>query len=108
MQRILKSIVILMVLGGCAHSTMRGSVAMKISPSEAHVCLGNNEVEVGDKVSVFTNNCLPHGSRDKAAAPCQKVKTGTGTVTKLLNEHYSVVKFENGIDFSEGTFVEVE
>tara|TARA_R110000868_G_scaffold104087_2_gene286255 strand:+ start:290 stop:583 length:294 start_codon:yes stop_codon:yes gene_type:complete len=97
-----------MVLGGCAHSTMRGSVAMKISPSEAHVCLGNNEAKVGDKVSVFTNDCPPLGGKDKPTMLCEKKRTGTGTVTKLLNEHYSVVKFDNDIKFSEGTFVELE
>ena len=33
------------VLAGCAHSTMRGSVAMKASDDEAHICMGDKEVK---------------------------------------------------------------
>lgn len=108
MKKILHTSLLLFVLGGCAHSTMRGSVAMKISPTEAHVCLGNNEAKVGDKVNVFSNNCPPLGGRDEPTILCEKKKSGTGTVTKLLNEHYSVVKFDSDIKFSEGTFVEIQ
>lgn len=108
MKKLLHTGLLLLVLGGCAHSTMRGSVAMKISPTEAHVCLGNNEANVGDKVVVFINSCPPLSGRDAETALCEKEQTGTGTVTKLLNEHYSVVKFDKAIKFNEGTFVELQ
>lgn len=48
-------------LVGCAHGLMRGSVAMKTSDTEAHVCLGDKEVKVGDRVNAFTNYCPSKG-----------------------------------------------
>ena len=92
---------------GCAHTTMRGGVAMKLSDREAHVCMGDQEVSVGDKVTAFRNRCT--GGRGKSGdsdRSCEKIKIGVGTVTKLLNEHYSVVQFDSGVQFDEGTFVE--
>lgn len=93
----------------CAHNTMRGGVAMKVSETEAHVCLGEGEVKEGDKVIAFYNDCQKEIAGDKSGAygtPCVKTKIGQGVVTKILNDHYSVVKFEDGVKFSEGTFVE--
>ena len=52
----LKKIVILsipFVLASCAstnHKYMRGSVAMKLDNKTAHVCLGDNEVQPGDRI----------------------------------------------------------
>ena len=48
-------------LSACAHTTMRGSVAMKINDREAHVCMNHNEVKVGDKVTLYRNLCSPKG-----------------------------------------------
>lgn len=96
-------------LTGCAtHSTMRGSVAMKISDTEAHVCLGNNEVKVGDKVHVYKNNCTKKFTSETSIyqTSCTKELVGHGEVTSLVNEHYSVVKFEDGVKFDEGTIIE--
>lgn len=99
----------LSLLSSCStHSTMRGSVAMKISENEAHVCLGNNEVKVGDKVHVYKNNCTKGFSSEtsKAQTICKKELIGHGEVTSLINEHYSVVKFDDGVNFIEGTIIE--
>lgn len=95
-------------LGGCAaHNLMRGSVAMKTSESEAHVCLGDREVKVGDKVKVFNNFCPAKGGRaEYRSGVCEKQLLGYGMITELLNEHYSVVKFDEGVKFTEGTLVE--
>lgn len=101
--------VVTLTLMGCAHGTMRGSVAMKTSDQEAHVCLGNKEVKVGDKVVAFRNVCPTKGSPrlgDGSAGVCRKEQLGEGTITKLLNEHYSVVQFGPNVSFDEGTFVE--
>ena len=81
----------------CAHSTMRGSVAMKTKPDEAHVCLGKGDVKTGDKVTIFKNECQGRS--------CTKTKVGEGEVTEILNEHYSVVKAP-GVSFEEGYIVE--
>lgn len=100
-------------LVGCStHSTMRGSVAMKISEDEAHVCMGNKDVKVGDRVNAFINVCTngtgkaKRSSTNEIVNSCTKEKIGVGTVTSLLNEHYSVVKFDTKLDFSEGTIIE--
>ncbi len=71
---------------------------MKVSDTEAHVCLGDGEVKPGDKVTLFRNDCLGKGG-------CKKVPAGEGVVSRLLNEHYSVVEVTKG-SFQEGTIVE--
>ena len=95
-------------LSGCAHSVMRGSVAMKTSENEAHVCLGEGEVAVGDRVTLFRNTCVRTGgnSADRGAASCEKKEVGMGSVQKIINQHYSVVKFDQGVQFDEGSIVE--
>ncbi len=100
------TLLVITALSGCAHSTMRGSVAMKASNEEAHVCMGDNEVKAGDKVTLFRNQCSQSGGKVGAADPCHKVKVGEGTVERTLNEHYSVVKVNPGVQFEEGTIVE--
>lgn len=89
---------------GCAagHATMRGSVVMKIDPTTAHVCLGNGEVAVNDRVRLYKNICEPSGRR----SVCKKEPVAEGTVTQLLDEHYSVVSFPAGTTFEEGNTVE--
>lgn len=99
-----------LMLTGCAHGLMRGSVAMKVSDTEAHVCMDKTEAKVGDRVTLFKNACTGSsgGIRTGLGAPrsCEKVQLGQGTVTEILNNHYSVVKFDAGVPFEEGTFVE--
>ena len=91
-------------LFGCAHKAMRGTVAMKISDQEAHVCLGDSEVKRGDRVNLFVRVC-PKIKGETAS--CKKSLKGTGTVTEVLNDHYSVVKLDSSATFEEGAFVEV-
>ena len=99
-----------LILTGCAHGLMRGSVAMKVSDTEAHVCMDSSEAKVGDRVTLFKNACtsakggLRSGLGDSRS--CEKVQLGQGTVTEILNQHYSVVKFDPGVSFEEGSFVE--
>lgn len=100
----------LLALSGCAHSVMRGSVAMKTSDNEAHVCMGKGDVKAGDQVKLYRNVCPTKGGGARygggGGASCEKRELGMGTVQEVLNEHYSVVKFDPGIQFEEGTFVE--
>ena len=95
----------MLALAGCAHGLMRGSVAMKASDDEAHVCMGENEVKAGDKVALFKNVCSSGKTRQGDGA-CKKVKLGDGTVERTLNEHYSIVKVNPGVQFEEGAIVE--
>jgi len=100
-----------MILTGCAHNMMRGSVAMKTSADEAHVCLGNGEVKQGDRVALYENICTNEGrssgGKNGGEKPtCKKTFLGNGIVEELLNEHYSVIKVDQGVAFKEGTIVE--
>lgn len=84
-------------MSACAHSAMRGTVAMKLDSDKAHVCLGKGEVKAGDKVVISKNECAPKRS-------CRIVPVGEGEVVELLNDHYSVVKAP-GVAFEEGYMV---
>ena len=81
---------------------------MKAQDNEAHVCLGNKEVKVGDRVLLYQNICVRAGRTVGRASPCQKVKIGGGKVIRTLNEHYSVVRVDTGVPFEEGSLVEKE
>jgi len=100
--------IIFSVFTSCArHSVMRGSVAMKVSEDEAHVCFNKDEVKEGDRVTAFYNDCTRRTLGDsRGATPCVKSKLGQGTIEEILNEHYSRVKFDSGVKVSEGMFVE--
>lgn len=106
MRYLFTSIVLGLLTVGCAHGFMRGSVAMKVNEQEAHVCLGDNEVKAGDRVNLFRNQCNKIVGKVGANDPCHKIKIGEGTVTRTLDEHYSVVKVDSGVSFEEGTVVE--
>lgn len=104
----LMTVAALLTLTACSHGTMRGSVAMKTAENQAHVCLGEGEVKAGDRVALFRNACTPKGGRgaDGGGGGCQKTRIGEGKVLENLNEHYSLVQFDEGVKFEEGTFVE--
>jgi hypothetical protein len=97
-------VVAAVALTGCAvnHAAMRGSVVMKIDPTTAHVCLGSGEVAVNDRVRLYKNVCE---AKDRRSV-CTKVTIADGTVTQLLDEHYSVVAFPPGTPFEEGNTIE--
>lgn len=78
---------------------------MRIDESVTHVCLDKGEVRVGDSVKLYRNVSVPR-TKGPAVKRCQKKFQGVGGVTELLNEHYSVVRFEPGVDFKEGDLVE--
>ena len=94
------------LLFGCAHGTMRGSVAMKATDDEVHVCMGEDEVKAGDKVAFFFNRCTGAGNRETLDRSCEKVRIGEGEVVRPLNEHYSVVRPNPGVKVQEGAIVE--
>lgn len=97
---------LLSVMIGCAHSTMRGTVAMKATDDELHVCMGEKEVKAGDHVAFFFNDCKTRGGRAEKFDICRKVWLGEGEVVKPLNEHYSLVRPNPGVKVQEGTLVE--
>ena len=82
---------------------------MKVSDNEAHIALGGNEVKMGDHVTLFRNDCdqpaLKYAGLGKGPS-CHKVKTGGGTVTKILGLDYSAIRLDPGTVYEEGMTVE--
>ncbi len=99
----MKSLVLVMGLfvAACGHQMMRGSIVMKTTDTDAHVCLGRGEVAVGDRVHLIHNECT--GSKP---AQCRRVAVGDGTVVELFDDHYSLVRFPSGTAFAEGDTIE--
>lgn len=96
-----------LLAAGCSHMATRGTVAMKVSDEEAHVCLGNGEVKPGDKVALFANQCSYAGPGISGSGLyCNLVPSGEGEITRVLNEHYSVIRVAKGVPVAEGTVVE--
>ncbi len=83
---------------------------MKVSDEQAHVCMGEKEVKPGDQLTLFKNVCTTPKEALRMGGPsfagCLKVKLGEGEVTRTLNEHYSVIRVNPGVQFEEGAIVE--
>jgi len=94
----------LVILAGCSSAEKRGTVAMKIDEKIAHVALNKGEVSVGDHVELFANICSLKSEVDTRT--CRKVLKGHGVVSKVLSNSYSEVVFDDGVQFSEGNFVQ--
>lgn len=108
MKRITVILVGLALIYGCASKVHRGVVAMKISDTEAHVGLGSKEISTGAHVELYKNECRAAGPADRGIPrECKKVPLGHGEVTSVLSEDYSVVKFPDGVKFTEGDTIEI-
>jgi hypothetical protein len=93
-----------MALAGCGHSAMRGSVVMKVSDTEAHVCMNKGELRPGEAVRLYRGPCnTPKNPTFAQNCPREGVP---GEVEKELNPHYWVVRFPAGTKFDEGDRVE--
>ena len=97
-----------LTLPACAggHASMRGSVVMKMNATDAHVCLGEGEVQVGDKVDLIHHVCEPLSGKSAASERCKPQLVSTGQVVEVLNSHYSLVRFPSGVTLNEGDTVE--
>ncbi|MBC7457441.1 MAG: hypothetical protein H7235_04130 [Bdellovibrionaceae bacterium] len=93
-----------LALSSCASKVHRGVVAMKIDETTAHVGLKSNVVAVGDHVELYGNKCTKN--KIETGQGCTKYSKGHGVVSSILNEDYSVIKFDDGVKFQEGDFVE--
>lgn len=107
----LLSVAAIALLAGCAPAIDRGSVAMKITNNEAHVCLGKGEVSPGDRIALIRNVCTPEtaaSTKPGRASParCERQAVGKGTIKEVLSDHYSVATIDSGIDYREGDIVE--
>lgn len=100
------------LLAGCAPSTHRGSVAMKIDERSAHVCLGADEVKLGDSLRILRNVCTSNpvpnskGASRTKGVQCDLKLIGYGKITEVLNNHYSIATIEALGGYQEGDIVE--
>lgn len=107
-KKMLVFLVLPLFLGACASQLHRGVVAMKMDDNIAHVGIKSSEVSVGDHVELYGSKC-PHKNAKLdigAGERCQKISKGHGVITEVLSEDYSAVKFENGVVFQEGDYIE--
>lgn len=95
----------LVALAGCAtgHEAMRGSVVMKISDTQAHVCVFDQQAEIGTRVQLYRHMCVTKYGKKYH---CDKQPVAIGTVTEQLGEHYALVTFPAGTSYEEGFTVE--
>ena len=96
---------LLLLVGGCTRGIHRGTVAMTLNDQEGQVSLGDTEVEAGDRVGLYKNECR----FDLRLLPgCIKVKMGLGTINQTLNAHFSTLKADPKVSLREGMIVEKE
>ena len=100
------SMALIPVLVSCASGVKRGVVAMKIDSTDAHVAMNKDEVSVGEHVELYWIKWV-RAQIKGSIQTCEKVKKGHGVVTEILNDHYSAVKFADGVEFKEGDFIEI-
>ncbi len=95
--------VLALVLVSCGHTSMKGSVVMKVDDQTGYVCNWGEQLNVGDKVYIYRSKCS--GTPEKGV-DCKKEKAGDASITKILNSHYSEFKVSKGVKFKEGSLVE--
>jgi hypothetical protein len=102
------------IVGACAtgHSAMNGSVIMKVSETEAHVCLLDSDAPIGTRVQLYRHDCKSQyakpGTPSSARTPyvCEKQAVGVGTISQKIGGHYVVVTFPAGTQYEEGYTIE--
>ena len=99
------SIASLFILSSCLTSLRKGTILMKINNTEAHVYMEKDQVELGSRIVLVRESCKKEWFR--APKTCIDKRITEGTVTKLLNDHYSIVNFDNDVNIVEGDRVEV-
>lgn len=83
-------------------ATKSGTITLKLNPSLIQVSLGDRDVVVGDRVSVFKKDCRGGGKNPL----CTIERVGGGAVSRVLNETYSEIQLDSGVHVSEGYIVE--
>lgn len=100
-----------LLVGGCStnrHESMKGSVAMKINDSKGVACLFGEGPRVGDKLTLFQNQCsdVPKG-KDGAGVNCKMVEAGEASITRMLNDHYAEFVTKQNVPFEEGYIIKL-
>jgi hypothetical protein len=103
MVRFLAALAVLLTACG-GHVLMRNTVVMKISPTEANVCLHPGSFAVGDRVNVYQTKCQMGIDR---TVGCHRYRVGEGTITRAINNHYAAIELATPSRLEEGFDVEV-
>lgn len=103
MKRIAVISVLALAALGCGHAAMSGSVVMLVSPTEAHVCLVEGNVAVGDIVRIRHHTCVNNG---RAGITCSRADAGRAEVTERIGEHYVSVRALDGATIHDGDTVD--
>lgn len=80
---------------GCSGTAHQGLVVMRVSETEAHVGLGSGEVKPGDRLTLLRYLC----TGPKKDSNCEMRPVGRGVVLKVINDDYSIARFDapNGL-----------
>lgn len=78
-------------------------ITVKINHALVEVNLGDRDVSVGDRVAVYKKTCP--GGRGQI---CTKERVGAGTVARVLDDQYSEVNLDPGVQVREGYTIERE
>lgn len=62
-----------------------------------------NEVKLNDSVQLYKNKCSGIIDTERT---CIQVYKGQGIVTRIVNQNYVAVKFDDGVLFQEGDLVQ--
>jgi len=108
------ALAIFSTLVGCAHGHTRGTVVFKDNDKEGHVCIGHDEVKVGDIVSVYKNSCqiksVSAGGKGESGSEqrvsCNKQFIGEGKIVELSNEHFARLEAIGDLSLEQGLIVE--
>lgn len=90
---------------GCATSPKnqcKSSIAH--SPTEYDVCIGDKQVQAGDRIAFFREKCSSGGRGSPRR--CHKEKVGEASVIKTLDEHLSTVKLDSEFELTEQMTIE--
>lgn len=105
----------LSTLAACAaggHGAMSGSVIMKVSETEAHVCLFEQDAPIGTRVQLYRHSCKSQyadpakPSSNRTPYTCEKQAVAIGTISQKMGGHYAMVTFPQGTQYQEGYTVE--
>jgi hypothetical protein len=103
MLRLYAALAVLVTACG-GHVLMRNTVVMKISSTEANVCLHPGSFAVGDRVNVYQTRCRMGLDR---TVGCHRYRVGEGTITRAINDHYAAIELAGHSRLEEGFDVEV-
>jgi hypothetical protein len=95
-------------LAACAtgHEAMNGTVVMKVSETEAHVCIFGKDAPVGAQVQLFRHNCEMKGGATPNRYECTKQQVAIGKIATKMGGHYALVTFPQGTKIEDGYTVE--